>query len=458
MADIGLIIAAGAGTRLADATAVPKPLKKVCGLPLLTRIIKSAAKGGLKKIFIVVGFQKEKIIDFINAQTWPVEIEFIENTNWKKSNGVSVLVAKERIRENFILLMSDHIFDFQTLANLRLQSTDAVDVLLAVDYKTHQIFDMDDATKVEVVGGKIKSIAKNLVQYNAIDTGMFLLSPKVFDALSAVLKNGDCSLSDGIRDLAQAGRAGVFDIGQAYWQDVDTPESLVHAEKMLLNSCRKDTDGFVSRHFNRYLSTFISGYLVKTPLTANQFTIFVLVLGLLSGYLAACGTYTSFLVAGILFNLTSILDGVDGEIAKLKYSASKLGQWLDTICDNVTYVVFTIGTVVGLYRTHHPMINILGPLAVFGVVGLLAVMYFYILKFSDSGSLLAVQKDFTDDQNAGILMRFFAKLHVVIKRDFFATLFLVLAVLGKPHIIVTLLTLATNIALLVILGKILRKK
>ena len=80
----------------------------------------------------------------------------------------------------------------------------------------------------------ITAIGKELPAYDAVDTGMFRLPPSVFGALGhAYDKNGDCTLSDGIRELAEGGRMDAFDIGEAYWQDVDTPETLKHAEWLL---------------------------------------------------------------------------------------------------------------------------------------------------------------------------------------------------------------------------------
>lgn len=463
MVETGLIIAAGAGTRLTDKSNVPKPLRKICGVPLLQRTILAAALGGLKKIYIVVGFQKEKIIQFVNKKKWPVEIEFIDNHDWKKSNGISVLIAKDFIKENFILLMTDHIFDYHTLQRLQKVKLGSNKAILAVDYKIHQIFDKDDATKVDVQEGKIKAIDKNLVQYNAIDTGMFLLSPAIFEALTAVKNDGDCSLSDGIRQLSKENQMGVFDVEFSYWQDVDTKESLKYGEKMLLNACRKRTDGFISRNFNRHISLFLSAHLVKTPISAHQITFLVTLIGLLSGYLASLGNYTTYLVAGILFKLTSILDGVDGEISKLRFTSSKFGQWFDTISDNITYLVFIVGTTVGLYRMDYAYINYLAPVMFVGVGLVLFVLFFYIIKFSESGSLLAVQKDLRDKKSLPLFSRIFIKLQFMIKRDFFASAFLIFAILGKPQWVVFSIAVVTNVAWIVvaqtqILPKLLRKR
>lgn len=436
---------------MADKSNTPKPLRKVCGLPLIRHVILNSARAGLKRLVLVVGFQKEKVIEYINNNDWPLKIDIVENPHWKKSNGLSVLAAKDKIKENFILMMSDHVFDYRTLKELRVQDLRGCDGLLAVDYKIHQIFDKDDATKVDVQGDKIEKIEKNLVNYNAIDTGMFLLSPAVFKALESSKQNEDCHLSDGIRKLSSQNKMGVFDIGERFWQDVDTKASLKYAEKNILNGCRKKTDGFVSRHLNRHVSLFITSHLIKTPITANQFTLFVLLLGLLSGYLAMLGGYSNYLIAALIFKLTSILDGVDGEISKIRHTASKFGQWLDTICDNVTYVVFIVGTVVGLYRINYEFVGFLSVFALFGMSMLLVILFFYLIKRSDSGSLLALQKEYKSKKDLPLLSRFFVSIQFVIKRDFFALLFLFFALINKPQWVLFVTGLATNIAWVVVL-------
>lgn len=450
MTTTGLIIAAGAGTRLADSSKLPKPLRKVCGIPLIRRAIVTAARGGLKKIYIVVGYEKEKIMSYIRKRKWPVAIEFIENPDWKRSNGVSVLCAKDKLRENFILMMADHIFDYHILKDLANLPLDGRHGVLAVDHKVHQVFDQDDATKVLVAGGRVREIGKELVRFNGIDTGLFLLTPAVFDALEAVKREGDCTLTDGVRHLAHEQAVGVFDIGGRFWQDVDTKESLKFAEKMLLNSCRKTTDGFVSRYVNRPISLFISRHLVRTPLRANEVTIFVTFVGVASGILAAQGAYSTYLIGGILFQLASILDGVDGELSKLRMTDSKAGQWLDTISDNITYLAFIGGTGVHLYRTGYEFVALVVPVALFGVLMVLFWLFFYLLRYAHSGSFLAVQKAFLSQKETPLFSRIFLKLHFMIKRDFFALFFLLFAILGKPQWVMFAVALVANIGWVVI--------
>ena len=102
-----------------------------------------------------------------------------------------------------------------------------------MDHKLDCIFDMDDATKVVCADDYVISIGKNLKHYDAVDTGMFLCTPAVFDALDAVTKDGNCSLSDGMQYMASNRKLRAYDIGDADWQDIDTPEMLDFAQVQL---------------------------------------------------------------------------------------------------------------------------------------------------------------------------------------------------------------------------------
>lgn len=448
-----LIIAAGFGSRLKrDEDDIPKPLRRVAGLPLIERIILSAKKGGISEFHIVVGHQKERIINFLKNKNLGVKIDFIENPDWQKSNGLSVLAAAPVIKENFILLMSDHIFDPETLAKLRQTDIHQNKALLAVDYKTAAIFDMDDATKVLVDQGQIKSIGKEIANYNAIDTGMFLLTPDIFEALRESLKDGDCSLSDGIRHYCEQNVMGTFDIGASYWQDVDTPEALKEAERILFQKCRKNTDGFISRNFNRYVSLFITKYLAKTNLSANQVTALTSMVGIASGYLTIQGDYWHVLWGSVLFKLSSILDGCDGELSKLKLTSSKLGQWLDTISDNSTYLIYFVAIVVGSINREIPHARTLGSLALFGLGMTLLVMFAYLIRNTNSGSLLAIQEDFKNEANQSKVKKILSSLQFMAKRDFFALAFLVFALFNGLAVSLWAMVIGTNIIWLVLLN------
>lgn len=229
-----LILAAGNGSRIASiAGGVPKPLVPVCGVPLLEHVMTSSHEAGIDRFVIVTGYRADLIHAWMSERSMDdVSVTLVENTEYHKANGVSVLAAQAELSEPFLLLMSDHIFESKTARALLRQPLADDEVILAVDSKIDRVFDIDDATKVQRQGDYIIGIGKDLSSYDALDTGMFLCGPKLFDYLESSKKNGDCSLSDGMRKLTQDWKLRAFDIGDGHWQDVDSPQALAHTEQI----------------------------------------------------------------------------------------------------------------------------------------------------------------------------------------------------------------------------------
>ncbi|MEY3052616.1 MAG: hypothetical protein RLY31_2401 [Bacteroidota bacterium] len=211
---------------------------------------------------------------------------------------------------------------------------------------------------------------------------------------------------------------------------VPTEADLDPAREALVRSLTKPTDGWVSRHLNRPLSTRISRLLAHTSVTPNQFTLLTGLVGLATGVFAAQGGYWNFLAAGTLFHLTSVLDGVDGELARLKFKYSPKGQWLDTVVDNLSYVAALMGILVGIFRTGVTLpVKVAGILALVFVVAALGSLYLYLLRFKSGGTLLNVKYGFQEGNS-----RFDRTMQVLAafgKRDLFALLFFLLGVAGQ---------------------------
>lgn len=226
---VALILAAGNGSRLAACSGeLPKPLVPLNGKPLLEHVISGAREAGIEEFVIVLGYRGRAIREWYENQPFAgINVVWVENPDYrKKNNGVSVLCAKDLIHEPFLLLMADHIFEPATAASLLRQPLGKNEVILGVDRNIKRVFDLEDATKVWLEGDCIVDIGKDLKRYNALDTGMFHCQPVLFQWLESAMIDGNCSLSDGLRIMAQNWSFKGFDIGGAYWQDVDTPAAL----------------------------------------------------------------------------------------------------------------------------------------------------------------------------------------------------------------------------------------
>jgi choline kinase len=225
-----VILMAGSGSRLRGTDRiVPKPLTPILGRPLISYTIDSLAAAGITVLNAVVGFESAALIAGLRPVVeTQMELRVIHNPEWQKQNGISLLAAADRVQSPFVLTMGDHLFD-ESIIHLLINAAATDQLCLAVDRKIDSVVDLDDAMKVETAGDQIVAIGKNLATYDAIDTGLFVCPSGIFHYLRQARREGDCSLADGVRLMAAAGKTRIIDIGPAWWQDVDTPQMLQRA-------------------------------------------------------------------------------------------------------------------------------------------------------------------------------------------------------------------------------------
>jgi phosphatidylglycerophosphate synthase len=134
------------------------------------------------------------------------------------------------------------------------------------------------------------------------------------------------------------------------WQQVNTEQDRQSAERTLDRWLVKPTDGIYAR-LNRKISIPISRQLIRFPITPNMVSIFTLGVGIASAGFFAYGGYWSTLLGAFLCLFASILDGSDGEVARLKLQESDFGCWLETMCDYAFYLFLLVGMTIGQWRS-----------------------------------------------------------------------------------------------------------
>jgi phosphatidylglycerophosphate synthase len=213
-------------------------------------------------------------------------------------------------------------------------------------------------------------------------------------------------------------------------------DDVAAAEKSLWDSCRKDVDGIISRHLNRSISLAISRRLAPLGVRPNQVTVVTFTLGILSGVVAAVGGWAAFALGGLLFQLTSVLDGVDGELARVKFEGSVLGEWFDTISDDTSDVAFYGGVGLGAWRSGYELAGlspdvwlVLGIVAAVGKLASMAVYYRW-LAARGRGDLYAFSWSFDEEPDASSLNRMLSVLRYATKNDFIAFAAMILGFVG----------------------------
>ncbi len=427
-----LILAAGEGHRLNGLNeGSPKPLTPVLGLTLLERAILSCKEVGVLEFYVVIGCHADKMIPYLRAleQRLSVLIKPVENPNWREGNGSSALSAAPYISRPFFLLMCDHLFDPAILQLLLTAGENTTDCLLAVDRHTDRVFDLDDATKVQMDGDVITGIGKGKASFDGIDTGFFLCQPSLFDALEVAKDRGQHSLSAGFGELIRNREFRAVTIGKRFWFDIDTPNSLVSAKRALLQSLSKpDEDGFVARYLNRPVSRRISEILVRTPITPNGISLLSFAVGIVGAIMFCLGGYIWTILAGLVIQLSSIVDGCDGEVARLRFQSSKFGGWFDTILDRYADTAIVAGVSFGYWLAHPHAAIWLG--AIFAMTGFIMASY--------------VKKEFVIRYQSNPPGGLFGKL---IKRDSRVFAIMLGAIVNLPYEIMVSLGLLSHVGI-----------
>lgn len=232
-----LIVAAGQGTRL-RMRGPSKPLAMLAGKPLISHVLSRAQIAGIHDFVVVTGHYAEHLENYLNdfATKQNLNIFCVYNPNYLQPNGHSVLAARDALTSPFLLTMCDHIIDPKSYRKMASCSLGKAAVMLGIDTNLQNPYvDLDDVTKVKIHKESIVAIGKELIDYNAFDTGLFLATHDLLDAIAKSSQAGNCTISGGVSQLAAKEQAHIYDITGSLWIDVDSPELFDKAERLLIS-------------------------------------------------------------------------------------------------------------------------------------------------------------------------------------------------------------------------------
>jgi phosphatidylglycerophosphate synthase len=231
---------------------------------------------------------------------------------------------------------------------------------------------------------------------------------------------------------------------------VATLQDIRVAERRLLRGLVKDTDGFMARHFDRRISLQISRRLAPTSVTPSQITLLSTALGLCGAPFFLSAHWSWQTVGALLFLLHSIVDGCDGELARLKFQESRYGGILDVWGDNVVHVAIFACIAAGWALSAAATWPLwLGTAAIVGTLGSAGLVYWRQLRVKDgSGPLFTSVSTAPDDRLVRLMdaasRRDFIYFVVVLALFGKSSWFLLLASVGAPIFFFSLVVLAAR--------------
>lgn len=353
-----VILAAGEGSRFRRTVAeVPKPCWNLMGLTLVERAVRCAAAAGCEEAVVVTGYAADQVESCLNdaigdgrrGNRLPIPVRCVRAEQWSRGNGASLLAAGEIVQgERFLLLMSDHVMD-AALCRQAVGARDRLEpgeVLLLVDTRLDQVDDLDEATKVRMDGRRIIAIGKELDPCDGADTGVFIGGPRLLEVMQGLDDGaGPLTLTAAAARLAAEGQLVAEPVTGGWWVDVDDAQALSVARQRLLRAARgSGGDGPVAKWLNRPLSIRFTNVVANTGLTPNGVTWIAFAVALAGAATFAVGLPW---IGGLLVQLASILDGSDGELARLRLETSAAGSLLDTVLDRYADAAVIAGLMLG---------------------------------------------------------------------------------------------------------------
>lgn len=383
---------------------------RVGGVGLLKRAILSAAKDGAHEISVLVGsgggWLHERLA---NDPALPADVTWYLMGELAGGERAALAALQRRVDGSFLLLRANRAYTVDTLSRLRAHAG---------------------------LAPLVSAVSAGTATQAPREAGLYLCEPAV---LEAALAEADAlsPLEAALVRLANEGRRAKIDLTDRRVVTVTCRADREAANDLLLLSLIKPHDGVVSKNVNRKVSLALTRRTMDLDwITPNLYTAVALVMGLASAALVATGSYLWIAVGGLLYQLSSIVDGNDGEIARLKFLGSKFGGWFDTVADDITNLSFILGLGMGTARLTGNAAWLV--FAVVGVcLGAIAVAHLYAwLAGGEQTNTFDVPWAVLGEEGAErtLLQRFFSIFLVIGKRDFYALLFAVLCLLGLVQV------------------------
>lgn len=359
-----VILAAGKGERMGEAFGKkPKCLIPILGLSLIERILHILNSLGFKEIIIVLGYKADLIKSKIEIRKFPsLKIIYVYNENWENGNELSLMKASEYIEEDeyFLLLMSDHLYDPKLIKDAAEKLSEKTLALFYDDSLKEE--DLQEALKLTVDDNKfIKKLGKELNSTLA-DCGVMVLRGDIFKYKQEI-KDKE-SLPVLLSEYSIRNNIKAVPIKEYYWQDIDTYKDFIKARRKFLKSLITPKEGLISKKINRYISLKITEFLSNYKIKPNIISLISFILSLVCALLFI---YKRAFLGGVFAQLSSIIDGVDGELARAKYLATKYGGYFESILDRYADSLIILG--MAYYSLDQANINIVLFVSTMALIG-----------------------------------------------------------------------------------------
>jgi len=334
------------------------PLTSVVGIGLFQRAVLTLQRAGIRQLIVLVGPEEDQLKQALGKGprvTIPVrwmpirEFPLDDPRTWES-------LASEV--HGFVLIASvNGIFSRALVEQLRQEVQNGQALVVAQESSGRTASRETRGLRLKVQSERLTAFAPGRFDESAPRAAELVVLPgAIMSAASETgYDAGTLPIRRWLERAAVDGRVRVVSTDsrrQEWYQDVRTPADVQTAENKLFTSLKGEAEGFVDRYFNRKLSRWCTRLFLAVGLSPNSVTVLATAIGFISAAVFGLGTYGAGIMAALLFQLAAIIDCSDGEVARLTFTESPFGAWLDLAMDNIVHMAIFAGIAAGLYVTH----------------------------------------------------------------------------------------------------------
>ncbi|SPP63665.1 CDP-alcohol phosphatidyltransferase family protein [Nitrospira lenta] len=330
------------------------PLTQVVGIGLFQRAVLTLQRAGIRQLIVLAGPEEDQLKQALGRGprvTIPVRWMPIREFPLDDPRTWEAMAAEVH---GFCLVASVRgVFSRGLIESLRRGVQEGQAILVAQPVMQRAAGDWRVSVKVQAE--RLLALGSSRAEDALLVAADVLVLPAGLMAAAQETHTppGTMPIRRWIEQAAIDGRVRVLrtDGHPSQWyQDVRTQAEVPAAERKLFSSLKGEFEGFVDRYFNRKVSRWFTRIFLAIGASPNAITMVATVLGLLAAVGFGLGTYEAAIVAALLFQFAAVIDCCDGEVARLTFTESAFGAWLDIAMDNVVHMAIFAGIAVGAYQ------------------------------------------------------------------------------------------------------------
>ncbi|MBI3333375.1 MAG: NTP transferase domain-containing protein [Candidatus Omnitrophica bacterium] len=343
-----ILLAAGIGRRMGP-DAPPKCLLPIGGRSLLQITLESLRAAGIGDLALVVGYRSREVREEATRHGGSLKLTFLENPRFKEGAILSLWTARALLDDDLLIMDADVLCPqaaFERLVRSAHPNCLLVDPSAADTGEEQMVF--GSAGRVFCITKRPSQEVRSRWACFGESIGFLKLDREAAGTLGELL---DRKVGEGVTDieheqvypeLFQRVQVGCEEIQGLPWAEIDTPEDLKRAEEEILPGWSAPLC------LNRAVARWFFPWIVKFPVSPNQWTALSLLIGLAAARCVAHGGYGWGLAGALLFEAFYLVDDWDGEVARARGLSSRWGGWFDVTVDSVVQVTLGLALAVGL--------------------------------------------------------------------------------------------------------------